>query len=101
MTETWKWASVKRTKAAAEELKATIRAAFPEAEFHLTRAPDDRYLWLLWTFADVDDPDELRDLIIDRQLDMLVEEHIPIQVISMGRKEPTPGYAVNATRRTG
>jgi len=101
MAEQWKWASVKRTKEAAEELKATIRATFPDAEFNLSRDPDDPYLWLLWTYADVDDSDEVRDLIKERQLDMLVEEHIPIQVISMGRRSPGDGYGVRATTRTG
>jgi len=32
---------------------------------------------------------------------MLVEEHIPIQVISMGRRSPGDGYGVRATTRTG
>jgi len=69
MAERWKWASVKQIKEAAEELKATIRAAFPDAEFNLTRAPDDRHIWILWTRVDVDDPEELSSLVRERALD--------------------------------
>jgi len=81
MTEEWTWASVERIKEAAEELKATIRAKYPDAQFRLSRAQDDRDAWNLWTYVVIDDLDEVRDLTRDRELDMLVEEHIPIYVV--------------------
>ena len=81
MTDQWKWASVKRIKEAAEELKATIRARYPDAQFRLSRVRDDRDAWNLWTFVELEDPDEIRDLTRDRELDMLTEEHIPIYVV--------------------
>ena len=46
---------------AAEELKAMIRAKYPDAQFSLSRAQDDRDAWDLWTFADIEDLDEIRD----------------------------------------
>lgn len=81
MTGQWKWAPAKRIREAAEELKATIRAKYPDAQFRLAPAVDDRDAWNLWTYVDIEDPDEVRDLTKDRELDMLVEEHIPIYVV--------------------
>ena len=101
MAEQWKWASVRRTREAAEELKSTIRATYPDAQFNLSRAPDDPHLWLLWTFADVDDPEEVSGLVIDRVVDMLAEDHIPIQIVSMGRSNPVSGHGPEKMRKTG
>jgi len=101
MAEHWKWASVKRTKEAAEELKATILAKYPDAQFNLTRAPDDPHLWLLWTFADVDDPEEVSWLVVERAVDMLAEDHIPIQVVSMGRARLVSGHGSEKVARAG
>lgn len=81
MTEQWAWAPYSRVKEAAEELKTLIRARYPDAEFTLVRSADDRRSWNLWTRVNVDDPDEVGDLVVDREIDMLVEEHIPIHVI--------------------
>ena len=90
MTEQWKWAPVKKIKEAAEELKATIRAKYPDAQFRLARAQDDRDSWNLWTLVEIEDPDEVRDLTRDREHDMLVDEHIPIYVVpTLGRERFT------------
>lgn len=87
MTEQWKWASQKRIKEAAEELKAIILTRYPNAQFRLSRAQDDRVAWNLWTLVDVEDPDEVGDLTKDREIDMLVEERIPLHVIpTLGRE---------------
>lgn len=83
MTERWKWASTRRIKEAAEELKATIRARYPDAEFRLAKAGNDRYIWHLWTTVDTDDPDEVKELTLERELDMQDEEHIPLYVIPL------------------
>jgi len=81
MTEQWKWASTRRIKEAAEELKGIIRTRYPDAEFRLSKAGNDRYIWHLWTTVDLDDLEEVNDLIRDRELDMQDEEHIPLYVI--------------------
>jgi len=69
-----KWATAKQVKEAAEELKAIIRAKYPEAEFVLSRAPDDQHVWLLWTFVDIDDPEEVRELTDDWEFELLEEK---------------------------
>jgi hypothetical protein len=90
MTEQWMWAPYSRIEEAAEELKATIRTKYPDALFQLSPAQDDRDAWNLWTLVDIEDPDEVNDLVRDRELDMLVEEHIPLHVIpTLGRERFT------------
>jgi hypothetical protein len=36
--------------------------------------------------VDIEDPDEVRDLVVGREIDMLVEEPIPIHVIPTRRR---------------
>ena len=101
MTEQWKWAPVKRIKEAAEELKATIRTRYPDAQFRLARAQDDRDAWNLWTLVDIEDPDEVNDLTRDREREMLTEEHIPLYVVpTLGRERFTRDLPTQV-RRTG
>jgi len=84
MTERWKWATEKRVKEAAEELKELVRTKYPDAEFRLVHAPDSRRGWHLLTMVEGDPHDEIRALVGDREEDMLIEEHIPIWVIALG-----------------
>ena len=77
------WASFQRVREAAEELMATIRRRYPDARFQLVRAADQQRSWHLWTMVDLDDPDEVGDLVSDRELEMLVDERIPIHVIPL------------------
>jgi hypothetical protein len=83
MTEQWRPAPVKKIKQAAAELKGLIRTRYPDAEFRLVKAGNDRYIWHLWTTVDIEDPEEVNDLVRDRELDMQDEEHIPLYVIPM------------------
>ena len=82
MTKQWKPASYKRVREAVTELKGLIRARYPDARFRLTRDPDQRRAWFLWTYVDGEDPDKVSAVTRDRELDMLVEEHVPLHVIS-------------------
>src|SRR6185436_15711421 len=59
MADRWKWASVRRIREAAEELKALIRARYPEAQFRLAPSPYDRDAWNLWTYVEIEDLDEV------------------------------------------
>lgn len=87
MTERWKWASVRKIREAAEELKAAIRTKYPHAQFKLSRAQDDRDARNLWTLVDLEDPDEVNDLVRDREFEMLTEERIPLYVVPTHGKE--------------
>jgi hypothetical protein len=76
-----KWASYTRVKEAAEELRGLIRAKYPDAEFKLVRAVDQQRSWHLYAMVDVDDLDDIGALVVEREGEMLSEEHIPIHVI--------------------
>lgn len=86
MTERWRWASEKQIRAAADELKGTIRARYPDAQFRLAKAVGDRHIWHLWTMVDTDDPDLVNDLVRERELDLLENEHVPLYVITVQPK---------------
>ena len=96
-----KWASFAKVKEAAEELKGLIRAKYPDAEFKLVRAVDQQRSWHLWVMVEVDDLDDVSALVIDREVDMLTEEHIPIHVIPTGPREPLATPRSAAVRKTG
>jgi hypothetical protein len=81
MTEQWKPASYKRVQEAVTELKGLIRAKYPDAKFQLARDPDQRRAWFLWTLVDGQDPEIVADMTRDRELEMIVEDHIPLHVI--------------------
>ncbi|MBI2941151.1 MAG: hypothetical protein HYY04_12005 [Chloroflexi bacterium] len=71
----------KRTQRAVRELEETILRHYPTASFELSRAVDDPASIHLITTVDVDDPDEVGDLVIDRVVELQVEEGIPLHVI--------------------
>ena len=96
-----KWASYKKVKEAAEELKGLIRAKYPDAEFKLVRAVDQQRSWHLLAMVDVDDLDDVGDLVVEREGDMLAEEHIPIHVIPIEPRERTARSQPTAVRKTG
>jgi hypothetical protein len=65
----------------------------------LARAIDDRDAWNLWTLVDSEDPDEVNDLIRDRESEMLTEEHIPLYVIpTRGRERFTHDLPAEARK---
>jgi hypothetical protein len=70
-----------RAQAASVELQRIIADRYPGATFELAQAPDDPHSIHLIATVDVDDPDEVGDLVIDRVVEMQAEEGIPIHVI--------------------
>ncbi len=82
-----RWASYRRVREAAEKLKSTIRRRYPDARFRLVRPADQSRSWHRWALVDAEDPDEVGDLVSDREIEMLVDERIPIRVIPSRRRE--------------
>lgn len=76
-----------KTQKAVAELEGTIRQRYPTAVFALSRSPEDPRSIHLTTIVDVDDPDEVGDLVIDRVIDLNVEEGIPVHVIPVRTPE--------------
>jgi hypothetical protein len=76
-----------RTQQAVDELKDTITQHYPTATFELARAMDDPQCIHLFTVVDVDDPDEVGDLVIERIVALQADEQIPIHVIPLRTPE--------------
>lgn len=76
-----------RTNNALAELQNMISQRYPTARFEVARAADDPHIIHLVTIVDVDDPDEVGDLVIDRVVELVGEERIPIHVIPVHSPE--------------
>lgn len=70
-----------RLQAALQELTELVKAHYPTAAFSLEHGADDPDAIHLVTTVDVDDPDEVVDLTIDRELQLQVDEGLPVHVI--------------------
>lgn len=70
-----------RLEAALAELSGLIRRRYPEASFEISRGEDDPAAVHLTTTVDVEDTDEVVDLVIDRMMELQIEEGLPIFVI--------------------
>lgn len=69
-----------RIDAAIAELQALIQVRYPEARFEVAPGEDPEGTYMTVT-VDVDDTDEVFDVVVERLLDMQVEEGIPLYVL--------------------
>jgi hypothetical protein len=69
-----------RLDAAIAEMQELILAHYPDATFELALGEDPEGTYMTVT-VDVEDTDEVVDVIVARNLDMQVEEGIPLYVI--------------------
>jgi hypothetical protein len=76
-----------RTQEAIQEVRRIIAARYPTTTFELARAADDPRSIHLLVVADVDDPDEVGELVIDRVVALQVDEGIPLHVIPLRTPE--------------
>jgi hypothetical protein len=70
-----------RVEPALEELRALIRRRYPKATFAVTRAHDDPTMVHLNATVDIEDLDDLVDLVIERELELQVDQGLPVHVI--------------------
>jgi len=71
-----------RLQAALDELRAIIRRHYPAVRFRLTRGLDDPTIVELVAIIDIDDPDRVLDVVIDRQMQLQIEEGLLIFVVT-------------------
>ena len=76
-----------RVRSALAELSGAIREGYPDATFEVLRDHEEPENIDLLTTVDVDDPDEVLDLVIDRLVELQVEERIPVHVIPIRTPE--------------
>jgi hypothetical protein len=72
-----------RIASAVDELQTLIRQRYPDAQFEVVRDRDDPTAIHLTTTVDTDEPDDVVDVVIDRLLELQVEERLPIHVIPL------------------
>ena len=70
-----------RVSGAIEQLQGLIRQRYPAAEFEVSTDPEEPENVHLITTVDLEDPDEVLDLVLDRVLEFQVEQRIPVHVI--------------------
>ncbi|SRR6266540_603419 len=108
-----------RVQRAVEELEGTIAKHHPTSTFEVSRGHDEPDNVHLTAIVDVEDTDQVLDLVIDRVVELQVEERIPVHVIPIrtpervladmrsraegsqrrpGRSEPLVGRAQPAVR---
>ena len=69
-----------RIDRAVAELQDLIRGRYPDAHFDVSAGDDPDGVYLTVT-VDIDDPDEVTDLVIDRTMRLQVEEGLPVYVV--------------------
>jgi hypothetical protein len=72
---------------AIDELVALVRRRYPNASFEVAPAEDDAGIVHLYARVDVEDPEEVADLTMDRMLEMQVEDGLPIYLIPLRTPE--------------
>ena len=76
------------------ELRRIILQHYPEATFHVSRAEDDPEIIHLTSTVDVEDTDEVVDVVVDRMLELQIDDGSPVYVIPV-----RPMERVRAFRR--
>jgi hypothetical protein len=65
------------------ELMTIIRECYPDAQFTVTPGIDELESIHLTATVDIDETDDVIDLVIDRLLELQVDEQLPIHVIPL------------------
>ena len=83
-----------RIQNALDELRGMILQHYPGATFQVSRAEDDPEIIHLTATADVEDTDEVVDVVVDRMLELHIDEGLPVYVIPV-----RPAERVGAIRQ--
>jgi hypothetical protein len=76
-----------RRRQAIGELSALILEHYPTATFSVEPSADDPAVTHLVATVDVDDPDAVVDLVIERVLALTIDEGVPVYVIPIRTPE--------------
>ncbi len=74
-------------QAAVAELTGLIRRRYPTAAFDIGPGEDDPELTHIIATVDLDDPDEVADLVMERMLALQLDEGVPVYVIPIRTPE--------------
>lgn len=90
-----------RRQQAVRELTGMISTGYPATEFLIEPGIDDPEATHITAVVDVDDPDEVMDLVIDRLVELQVGAGLPISVIPIRTLEQTEALLRRQRRREG
>ncbi len=65
-----------------QELKQIILGRFADAKFEVTPHPDARGVTAIWAYTSAD-PDEVADLVREREMGIMVDDGIHLLVVPM------------------
>ena len=86
MTQKLRAAADPRLVAALTELKELIQGRYPSARFEVFQGEDPEGIRLR-TIVDLDDPDEVMDLVLDRLLELQLDDGLPVYVLPVRTPE--------------
>ncbi|HUZ03537.1 MAG TPA: hypothetical protein VMU89_24595 [Thermomicrobiaceae bacterium] len=75
-----------RIRRAVSELEGLIRERFPSATVVVSRGEDPDGIYLD-AIVDLDDPDPVMDVVVERLLELQVDEGIPVHVLPLRTPE--------------
>ncbi|MHB8619033.1 MAG: hypothetical protein ACYDAG_05565 [Chloroflexota bacterium] len=87
-----------RIQSALGELQGMIIKRWPSAGFHVSEGDDPPGVYLDAT-VDIDDPDEVMDLVVERLLDFQVHEGLPVHVVPLQPVERALSATSSRSRR--
>jgi hypothetical protein len=85
-------------QAAVEELKALILRRYPGTQFRVSGDPEGSEAVHLTAIVDLEEPDEVTDLVLDRMMELLIEDNLPIYVIPVRTPERRAAMREAASR---
>ncbi len=88
-----------RMQAAITELTGMIRQHYPTATFAVDRGEDDPDAVHVTATVDVEDPDEVVDLVIDRMLALQLDDGLPVYVIPVRTPERVAAMLAAVSRK--
>lgn len=89
--------SKSRMEAALAELRQLIAERYPGARFQVAAGPEDPQEVHLVATVDLEDPDEVLDVVMDRMLQFQLDEELPVYVSP--RRTPQRCAALWAAQR--
>lgn len=69
------------------ELTELVKQHYPTTSFEIGPSEDDPDVTHITATVDIDDPDEVVDLVIDRMLELQIDEGVPVYVIPIRTPE--------------
>ena|SRR5579883_1423039 len=77
----------RRQQQAVNELIDMVKQRYPTASFEVGPGPENPEATHIIVTVDVDDPDEVTDLVLERELELQIDEGIPVYVIPIHTPE--------------